>query len=280
MKILLAAILALTTTAAHAGRYFAEGSLGQQSSIEIKGFDPIYFEPIWTLDFETDGQSIHFDQLRFEYEGRIDVPNHASVYFDVNISATMPVSDFDVNPVPGEETWQMSQWKFPSIKVTGTYHSFDFVNEIDTEVHASPIYGKYKPKFDFSQYPEQVDIFESGWTSQDRNKSRDLSGLFELEPLLPVTVIDIVIDRDARLPGPTHEVVPSPVGDFDEDLSTDGADFLQWQRGYTGDYGRGALANWEGNYTNQVSAALAAVPEPSAIALACLALLCVGLQRK
>jgi len=58
------------------------------------------------------------------------------------------------------------------------------------------------------------------------------------------------------------------LGDFDEDLDVDGADFLLWQR----DTSVGNLADWEANFgTVAAVGAAAAVPEPSALVLALLA---------
>jgi len=65
-------------------------------------------------------------------------------------------------------------------------------------------------------------------------------------------------------------ILPSvgTAGDFDLDEDVDGADFLLWQR----DMSVGNLADWQANFgTTAAVGAAAAVPEPSAIALALLA---------
>ena len=67
-------------------------------------------------------------------------------------------------------------------------------------------------------------------------------------------------------------------GDFDLDEDVDGADFLLWQR----DMSVGNLADWEANFgTVAAVGAAAAVPEPSAIALALFAgCALLGMRRK
>jgi hypothetical protein len=61
-------------------------------------------------------------------------------------------------------------------------------------------------------------------------------------------------------------------GDFNHDGKVDGADFVVWQRGLGTTYTSADLATWKANY-GQGSAvgAAAAVPEPAAAVLACLA---------
>ena len=64
-------------------------------------------------------------------------------------------------------------------------------------------------------------------------------------------------------------------GDFNGDGVVSGIDFLAWQRGFGSSYDAGDLDNWETNYgggTPLLAAAAAAVPEPSALMLALLAL--------
>ena len=55
-------------------------------------------------------------------------------------------------------------------------------------------------------------------------------------------------------------------GDFDGDTDVDGTDFLEWQRDQTGR----DLTDWQNNYSNGSTSAglVAAVPEPSSVALA------------
>jgi hypothetical protein len=65
-------------------------------------------------------------------------------------------------------------------------------------------------------------------------------------------------------------------GDFDSDLVVDGLDFLDWQRGETPEGGsQDELAIWEANYGSVVplAAEIATVPEPTAVGLACAAML-------
>ena len=60
-------------------------------------------------------------------------------------------------------------------------------------------------------------------------------------------------------------------GDFDSDWDVDGFDFLKWQRGLGDDYDATDLAAWEQNYGTfapPLSAATAAVPEPTSLLLA------------
>ena len=83
--------------------------------------------------------------------------------------------------------------------------------------------------------------------------------------------------------------------DFDNDRNVDGADFLDWQRGFPGTYSAADLANWEGEFggpdgpgvlttgiVRYVSSASAAVvPEPGSVLLVGmgLATLLVGRRR-
>ena len=64
-------------------------------------------------------------------------------------------------------------------------------------------------------------------------------------------------------------------GDFDLDGDVDGRDFLLWQRGNSPNpLSVGDLADWQGNYgVGPLTAASVAVPEPSSISLALIALL-------
>jgi hypothetical protein len=56
-------------------------------------------------------------------------------------------------------------------------------------------------------------------------------------------------------------------GDFNADSRVDGTDFLVWQRNHS----VGSLADWKANYgQTAATASVAAVPEPSSIALGCL----------
>ena len=70
---------------------------------------------------------------------------------------------------------------------------------------------------------------------------------------------------------------PIQPGDFDLNGEVNGFDFLKWQR----DPSVGSLADWEANYgmVATLSAASAAVPEPTTCALA-LAALCLALSRR
>ncbi len=71
--------------------------------------------------------------------------------------------------------------------------------------------------------------------------------------------------------GTSVELISTFAGDFDFDGDVDGNDFLLWQR----DPSVGSLADWETNYgmVAPLSAASAAVPEPTAMLLACVAAL-------
>jgi len=79
-------------------------------------------------------------------------------------------------------------------------------------------------------------------------------------------------------------------GDFNKgnitnaDLKVDGGDFMSWQRGETREGGSQAeLAIWEANYGSVVTftAAIAAVPEPTTVGLACAAMLALlSVRRK
>jgi hypothetical protein len=64
---------------------------------------------------------------------------------------------------------------------------------------------------------------------------------------------------------------PSAPGDFNGDDIVDGADFLEWQRGFGSQYDETSLAEWKANF-GAGGGAIAAVPEPAALALAGIAL--------
>jgi hypothetical protein len=60
-------------------------------------------------------------------------------------------------------------------------------------------------------------------------------------------------------------------GDFNGDHKVDGADFLVWQRGFGTTYNAGDLATWKSHFGQTgAAAAVAAVPEPATVCLACL----------
>ncbi|RIK71508.1 MAG: hypothetical protein DCC67_20225, partial [Planctomycetota bacterium] len=67
-------------------------------------------------------------------------------------------------------------------------------------------------------------------------------------------------------------------GDFDHDQDVDGADFLVWQQGFPSTHNAGDLADWKANFG--VAPAIAAVPEPAAVALAAWAACLVGGRRR
>ena len=71
------------------------------------------------------------------------------------------------------------------------------------------------------------------------------------------------------------EVIGGLLGDFDADDDVDGADFLDWQRGFGTAFDTNDLADWEANFGQDANAAAysATVPEPTAELLAALALL-------
>jgi hypothetical protein len=56
-----------------------------------------------------------------------------------------------------------------------------------------------------------------------------------------------------------------PAGDFDDDGVVDGADFLEWQRGFGTKYDANDLANWRQNYGtgSQLATSSVSVPEPA-----------------
>ncbi|HEX6963031.1 MAG TPA: PEP-CTERM sorting domain-containing protein [Lacipirellula sp.] len=80
----------------------------------------------------------------------------------------------------------------------------------------------------------------------------------------------------------TYTLAEAPAGspgDFDLDEDVDGADLLLWQRGLGGDFDANDLADWQANFGAGPSA-IAAIPEPSTIALVAIASLAVVRRRK
>jgi len=73
--------------------------------------------------------------------------------------------------------------------------------------------------------------------------------------------------------GVTYVTGGGQAGDFDGDSDVDGNDFLVWQRGLGTTHSAATLATWKANFGATATAAAAAVPEPTSIAL----LLAVGL---
>ena len=96
-------------------------------------------------------------------------------------------------------------------------------------------------------------------------------------------LIEVFKDPNAEAASDVLVSNPSPAldelaGDFNSDGSVDGLDFLVWQLGETPEGGSPAeLAVWEANYGNVVtlSAAAAAVPEPSTALLVLIGILCL-----
>jgi len=72
------------------------------------------------------------------------------------------------------------------------------------------------------------------------------------------------------------------LGDFDNDNDVDGADFLEWQRGFGSTYTADDLTDWQANFSTPAAEAIAAaVPEPgSGILLAMGLLLTTGTRKK
>lgn len=77
---------------------------------------------------------------------------------------------------------------------------------------------------------------------------------------------------DIGSPGSFNGVGGTTPGDFDGDGDVDGVDFLEWQRGNSPNpLSPGDLADWQANYGAPLLAAVAGVPEPTTLALLCLA---------
>ncbi len=90
-----------------------------------------------------------------------------------------------------------------------------------------------------------------------------------------------VADFNGDLAGQTTILainIPEPNPDFDGDGDVDGKDFLVWQS----DPSVGSLADWEANYGAgaPLSEGSAAVPEPTAMVLACVATLCLAMSKR
>lgn len=77
-----------------------------------------------------------------------------------------------------------------------------------------------------------------------------------------------------------YELASLP-GDFDNDGDVDTTDLATWQAGYGSQYSGADFLVWQRNFTGPLSAAAQAVPEPTAGMLAaCISLLCVMRRRK
>jgi hypothetical protein len=63
-----------------------------------------------------------------------------------------------------------------------------------------------------------------------------------------------------------YEIASSP-GDFDNDGDVDADDLATWQAGYGSQYSGADFLTWQRNFTGPLSAAVRAVPEPSALSL-------------
>ena len=112
-----------------------------------------------------------------------------------------------------------------------------------------------------------------------------------------LTGFEIYVNKSVGGPGKEWEGIIDNIrfadaipGDFNlgnitnADLKVDGKDFLAWQRGQTREGGSQAeLAMWEANYGSVVTftAAIATVPEPTTVGLACAAMLAfLAVRRK
>jgi len=93
-----------------------------------------------------------------------------------------------------------------------------------------------------------------------------------------------VID-EIRIGETFGDVTPFTAGgllaDFDNDSDVDGADFLEWQRGFGTTRDANDLVNWQAEYgTTAAVAAATGVPEPATWLLVCLAATTFGLRRR
>ncbi len=98
-----------------------------------------------------------------------------------------------------------------------------------------------------------------------------------------LTIVGSGLNPDGNTEAWVVNLAPTQPGDFNDDGSVDGADFLSWQRGESPNgINSSDLADWEANY-GASGAALASsaanVPEPSTSVLAVLALSAFGIRR-
>ena len=304
MKITITAVafvllIVLTTTCffeskAAAERFTGSGMLGG-STISITGFGSLGFIPTWTFDFETTGQSVLFHQLDMIFNGIVSIPDHSQVFIDLTVESSLAGLTLDINPVVGTERWQTESYTIPNLRIAGTYHSFDFENSFDVTVQpANPMFENFETQLGFTNYPNSIDIGRISGNDSVRYQNPNV----ELEPLFFITGLDLDMDHALVITANAVALVSCPCcdcGDFNEDGSTDGLDFLALQRGFgtspatisDGD-GNGDetvddidLGIWQSQYGDvaPLSATSAAVPEPTTSALA-LAALCLVMGRR
>jgi len=93
-------------------------------------------------------------------------------------------------------------------------------------------------------------------------------------PAFPNQSFNFLIWTDTGLGDVTQAIsytlaaTPTTPGDFDDDSDVDGQDFLLWQRGLGGEFTANDLADWRANFGAASAAAIGAVPEPVALAMA------------
>ena len=77
-------------------------------------------------------------------------------------------------------------------------------------------------------------------------------------------------------------IAPNAPGDFNGDLSVNGADFLAWQRKFGDTLDADDLGDWQDNFGSDgtVAASSATVPEPSSAVLLAIAFGVLGIVRR
>lgn len=288
-----AVVIVLFSSPVWAVRFTGTGTLGE-SSINVTNFGSIAFIPTWTVDFDTDGQSMTLNQFDVSFNGTLQFFEHSQVELDLVVSGSLTGSSLDLNPTPGFELWSVEPFVFPDLQVSGEYRSFGFSNSFNATVPApTSSFQRIAANLQLSDFPTTASF---GRTSRDTTSYGSLG--IELEPLFFLNSLDLSINGFLQtIATPASAGCPCcECGDFDGDTDTDGSDFLNWQKGNgilsgallsDGDAnGDGMvdswdLAEWQVLYGNAESPVALAVPEPAGLGFV-IAVLCSAtiLKRK
>ncbi len=280
-RLAIAIVLALAASSARAEmlRFSGGGTGGPGYSVPYDGtltidgeysgtINKALYEPTWTVDVSTDGQSLELHSVTVEWSGHVEINSFVS--FDIEVSASLPPQTLDINPTT-TTLWAVEPLSIPpsSLSVSGTYFGLGYTQEFSGTLPFNASYWNKYWRIEFDDWPNQLDWNPSdnatatgGWRwHADKN-----SGWIGVEPFLHIS------DFQLYRPLSVDLQLVSSTGDFDGNATIDGMDLLAWQRGESPDpWSSADLTTWENAYGTAPAQSSSSIPEPSTIVLLLLA---------